>query len=100
MKRILIAVFVLLLLATGFVAAGNRGIGPVVITKEGTQQIILRFGDVINETEPGLSWRVPFLDEVKTYERRLLYLNTEAGCDPDEGSGAHRGRQLRDVEDR
>ncbi len=77
MKRILIAVFILLLLATGFVAAGNRGIGPVVITKEGTQQIILRFGDVINETEPGLSWRVPLLDDVKTYERRLLYLNTE-----------------------
>jgi len=76
-KRILIAVFILLLLATGFVAAGNRGIGPVVITKEGTQQIILRFGDVINETEPGLSWRVPLLDDVKTYERRFLYLNTE-----------------------
>jgi membrane protease subunit HflC len=66
-----------LVLVTGFVAAGSRGIGPVVITKEGTQQIILRFGDVINETEPGWSWRVPLIDEVKTYERRLLYLNTE-----------------------
>ena len=77
MKRILIAVFVALALVTGFVAAGSRGIGPVVITKEGTQQIILRFGEVINETEPGWSWRVPLLDEVKTYERRLLYLNTE-----------------------
>jgi membrane protease subunit HflC len=76
-KRILIAIFCLLLLATGFVAAGSRGIGPVLITKEGTQQIILRFGDVINETEPGWSLRVPLLDEVKTYERRLLYLNTE-----------------------
>lgn len=77
MKRILIAVFCLLLLATALIAAGNRGIGPVVITREGTQQIILRFGDVINETKPGLSWRVPLLDDVKTYERRLLYLNTE-----------------------
>jgi membrane protease subunit HflC len=76
-KRILIAVLVLLLLVIGLVAAGNRGIGPMVITKEGTQQIILRFGDVINEADPGLSWRVPLLDEVKTYERRLLYLNTE-----------------------
>jgi membrane protease subunit HflC len=64
-------------LATGLVAAGYRGIGPVVITKEGTQQIILRFGDIINETEPGWALRVPLLDEVKTYERRLLYLNTE-----------------------
>ncbi len=77
MKRLLIVIFGLLLLVTGFVAAGSRGIGPVVITKEGTQQIILRFGEVINETEPGWSLRVPLLDEVKTYERRLLYLNTE-----------------------
>jgi membrane protease subunit HflC len=66
----------LLLLVTGLVAAGNRGIGPVLITREGTQQIILRFGDVINEADPGWSLRVPLLDEVKTFERRLLYLNT------------------------
>jgi membrane protease subunit HflC len=72
----LIVVFVLLLLVTGLVAAGNRGIGPVLITREGTQQIILRFGDVINEADPGWSLRVPLLDEVKTFERRLLYLNT------------------------
>jgi membrane protease subunit HflC len=69
--------FVLFSLTTALVAAGYRGIGPVVITKEGTQQIILRFGDIINETEPGWALRVPLLDEVKTYERRLLYLNTE-----------------------
>ncbi len=77
MKRILISLFVLFSLTTALVAAGYRGIGPVVITKEGTQQIILRFGDIINETEPGWALRVPLLDEVKTYERRLLYLNTE-----------------------
>ncbi len=77
MKRILIILFVLFSLTTALVAAGYRGIGPVVITKEGTQQIILRFGDIINETEPGWALRVPLLDEVKTYERRLLYLNTE-----------------------
>ncbi len=77
MKRITIVVFVAFALVTGFVAAGNRGIGPVVITKEGTQQIILRFGDGSNEADPGVAWRVPLLDEVKTYERRLLYLNTE-----------------------
>jgi membrane protease subunit HflC len=75
-KRIVIVVFVLLLLATGLITAGNRGIGPVLITREGTQQIILRFGDVINEADPGWSLRIPLLDEVKTFERRLLYLNT------------------------
>jgi membrane protease subunit HflC len=76
-KRILSILLVLFVLLVAAIAAGNRGIGPVVITREGTQQIIMRFGDVVNETEPGLSWRVPFLDEVRTFERRLLYLNTE-----------------------
>jgi membrane protease subunit HflC len=76
-KRILIILLVLFVLLGGAIAAGNRGIGPVVITREGTQQIIMRFGDVVNETEPGLSWRVPFLDQARTFERRLLYLNTE-----------------------
>jgi membrane protease subunit HflC len=76
-RRLLSTVFVLVVLVTAVVAAGNWGIGPIVITKEGTQQIVLRFGHVINETEPGWSLRVPLLDEVKTFERRLLYLNTE-----------------------
>ncbi len=77
MKRIVIVLFFLLVLFTGAIFLGSRGIGPVVITREGTQQIIMRFGDVVNETAPGLSWRVPLLDEVRTFERRLLYLNTE-----------------------
>jgi membrane protease subunit HflC len=76
-KRILSILIVLFVVISGAIAAGNRGIGPVVITREGTQQIIMRFGDVVNETEPGLSWKVPFLDEVRVFERRLLYLNTE-----------------------
>jgi membrane protease subunit HflC len=76
-KRILAILTLLLILFGGAIAAGNRGVGPVVITHEGAQQIIMRFGEVVNETEPGLSWRVPFLDQVRTFERRLLYLNTE-----------------------
>jgi len=76
-KRILTILLILFVLLVGAIAAGNRDLGPVVITREGTQQIIMRFGDVVNETEPGLSWRVPFIDEVRTFERRLLYLNTE-----------------------
>jgi membrane protease subunit HflC len=76
-KRFLTVVFGLLLLLTALVAAGNRGIGPILITKEGTQQIILRLGHVIKETKPGWSLRIPIVDDVKTYERRLLYLNTE-----------------------
>jgi membrane protease subunit HflC len=76
-KRILSILLLVFVLLGGAIAAGNRGVGPMVITREGTQQIITRFGDVVNETEPGLSWRVPLLDAAKTFERRLLYLNTE-----------------------
>ncbi|MBW2541461.1 MAG: protease modulator HflC [Deltaproteobacteria bacterium] len=77
MKRLLILVVVLAILFGVAVAAGNHFLSPIVITPEGKQQIVTRFGDVVDETEPGLSWKIPFLDEVKEFERRLLYLNTE-----------------------
>jgi membrane protease subunit HflC len=76
-KRLLILVIILFVLFGVAVAAGNHFLSPVVITPEGKQQIVTRFGDVVNETEPGLSWKIPCLDEVKRFERRLLYLNTE-----------------------
>jgi membrane protease subunit HflC len=76
-KRLLILVVVLAILFGVAVAAGNHFLSPIVITPEGKQQIVTRFGDVVDETEPGLSWKIPFLDEVKEFERRLLYLNTE-----------------------
>jgi len=69
--------FVFLVVVTALVAAGNQGIGPVVITREGTQQIILRFGDPRAVVQPGPSWRIPLIEETKAYDRRLLYLNTE-----------------------
>ncbi len=77
MRALIKTLFVFLVVVTGLVAAGNQGIGPVVITREGTQQIILRFGDPRAVVQPGPSWRIPLIDETKTYDRRLLYLNTE-----------------------
>jgi membrane protease subunit HflC len=67
----------LVVVATVLVAAGSRDIGPLVITKEGTQQIKLRFGDPRAVVQPGPSWRIPLIEEMTTYDRRLLYLNTE-----------------------
>ena len=77
MRRIAIVLVASFALVTGLVAAGNVGIGPLVITKEGSQQVILSVGPPRAVTEPGLSFRVPLLEEAKTYDRRLLYLNTE-----------------------
>jgi membrane protease subunit HflC len=76
-KKILLLLVGLFVAGTLLIAAGSRGIGPIVITQEGSQQIVLRFGEPVHEIEPGLSWRIPLVDEVKTYDRRLLYLNTE-----------------------
>lgn len=71
--------FVVLVLVAGLVAlvwAGEYGFGPVVITRESEHKLILRFGQPVAVLDkPGLSFRIPLLDEVETYDRRLQYLN-------------------------
>ena len=77
MRAFIKSLVVLVVAAVALVAAGSRDIGPLVITREGTQQIKLRFGDPRAVVQPGPSWRIPLIEEMKTYDRRLLYLNTE-----------------------
>jgi membrane protease subunit HflC len=75
------ALFVLLVVAGVLVAclwAGNFGIGPVVIVREGQAVIVLRFGEVVKVLEePGIDWRLPVIDRVQIYDARLQYLNAE-----------------------
>ena len=78
MRRAVIAILVVLALLVGLVAAGNLGLGPLVITREGEQKMILLLGDVRSVTTPGPSVRLPLLETVQTFDRRWLYLNTEA----------------------
>jgi membrane protease subunit HflC len=63
--------------AVGLVAAGNLDLGPLVITREDEQKVILRLGEVRRVTEPGAALRLPLVETVRSYERRWLYLNTE-----------------------
>lgn len=51
---------------------------PVVITRADQQKVVLRFGEVVKVTEPGIDWRVPFLDQIITYDRRWLFFGTDA----------------------
>jgi len=76
-KTALLALFggALALLA---VAAGNLGIPPVVITREGEQKLVLLFGEVRQVTQPGVSLAIPFLDVIRTYPSGWLYNNTDA----------------------
>jgi membrane protease subunit HflC len=78
MRRLILIALVLLGFCMALVTAGNLGIPPVVITKEGEQKLILLFGEVRTETKPGIALMVPFLEVVRTYESRWLHNSTDA----------------------
>ena len=74
---------ILLLLLIGAVAPwgltvlGSFGWGPVLITREGEQKILLMFGKALAVTTPGVFARVPLLMDVETYPSLKLYLNVD-----------------------
>jgi len=77
-RRLLTLAILLVALFAGLVAAGNLDLGPVVVTREDEQKLILLLGEVRRVTQPGLSLRVPLLETSQSYDRRWLYLSTEA----------------------
>jgi membrane protease subunit HflC len=78
MRRLLFTLLVLSAVFAALVWAGEVGVGPVVITREGEQKVVLLFGSPVSvQTQPGLSLRVPFLSTVVTFDRRFLYFNSE-----------------------
>ena len=82
MKRLILGLLVVAALATGLVAAGSLGFGPLVITREDQQKVILFLSRAQRVTQPGASWRWPLLETEQTYDRRWLYLNTKADTIP------------------
>src|SRR3990170_2450874 len=44
------------------------------VVDQSQQAIVVQFGEPVGEviTEPGLHWRVPFIQEVRRFDRRLL----------------------------
>jgi membrane protease subunit HflC len=73
---VLSLLLVLTAFAAGLVWAGSVGIGPILITREGEQKMVLRLGSVAAvRTAPGLWWRIPLLDDVLVFDRRLQYFN-------------------------
>jgi membrane protease subunit HflC len=78
MRRVLLLLVLGMAAALGLVAAGSAGFGPVVITREDEQRIILLLSEARRVTEPGISLRIPLLETAEIYDRRWLYLNTEA----------------------
>jgi membrane protease subunit HflC len=75
-KKFIMTIVFAVLVVAGLIKAGEYGWGPVVITKEGSQQIILFMGDDRAVTQPGLALRVPVFGTTRKYDARLLYLDT------------------------
>jgi len=78
MRRVVFGLLVVSAIFAALVWAGGVGVGPVVITREGEQKIVLLFGSPVSvQTEPGLSLRMPFISNVISFDRRFLYFNSE-----------------------
>jgi membrane protease subunit HflC len=77
MRRLALGVLLLAGALVGLVAAGNLDFGPIVITREDEQKLILFLSQERRVTEPGVSLRWPLLETAERYDRRWLYLNTE-----------------------
>ena len=72
------ALLVLLALAAGLVALGRMGLGPVVVTREDEQKLLLMLGSPREEaTAPGLAARIPLVEDVRTFERRWMHLSSD-----------------------
>ena len=77
MKRLIVGLLAALGAFVALSSLGTLGFGPIVITQEGEQKIILLFGKAIAVTEPGIFVRVPFITDIETYPSLKLYLNVD-----------------------
>lgn len=80
MRRLLISLIVLLALFIGLLSAETLGLwnrGPLVITNEGEQKLVLRFNEAVRVTDPGLDWIIPGIEKTQTYDSRWLFLDTK-----------------------
>ena len=69
---ITIAVIVVLLLIVML-------LGPFYILQEGEQSVVTRFGAIVKvETEPGLKFKMPFVDTVVKYSAKILSWDGDA----------------------
>ncbi|MHA7840024.1 MAG: SPFH domain-containing protein, partial [bacterium] len=77
--RFLFGLIVLAAVGVGTIWAAQFDRGPLVINREDQYRIILRLGKPIKEmTEASWTVRIPLIDEVKVFDKRLQYLNAAA----------------------
>jgi len=77
MRRAVLLLLAVAFLLVGLTVLGSFGWGPIVITREGEQKILLMFGKALSVTKPGVFARVPLLMDIETYPSLKLYLNVD-----------------------
>lgn len=78
MRRLFLVAVLLAGTAVGLVWLANFDLGPLVINEEYEQKVILRFGNPVKVmTKPGWALRIPLVDSVRVFDRRLQYLSAE-----------------------
>jgi membrane protease subunit HflC len=81
--RIIFVPIVMVAAVVGLLWAAQIDRGPIVINRADEYRLILRFGQPVAElTEPGFAgWssvRIPFVDEVQVFDKKIQYLNAAA----------------------
>ena len=72
-KAVVISVVVIIILILFF------ALGPFYILEEGQQAVVIRFGRIVTvETEAGLKFKTPMVDNVTRYSKRILSWDGDA----------------------
>lgn len=80
-KQIFIALIVALAIIGGLVAFSG-----LYVVNEMQQAVIIQFGEIVAVTEePGLHWKIPFVQKANYFEKRLLEWDGEAKQIPTRG---------------
>ena len=79
MKKLITVLVVLAVIGVIFAM-----IGPLYIIEEGEQAVVVQFGKIIRvETDAGLKFKLPFVDNVVRYSKKVLSWDGAAqGCLP------------------
>jgi membrane protease subunit HflC len=77
MRRLLTVVLIILGVCVAFTVLGRHDWGPVVITREGEQKIVLFLDEPRRTLTPGPNLRIPLLESVESYSSRWLHADTE-----------------------
>jgi membrane protease subunit HflC len=78
MKNPIRTIIIVTVIVIGIIIAG-----PFFIVNEGEQAVVVQFGRITNEyTNAGLKLKVPFIDEVVRYPKKIIALDGEASLVP------------------